>query len=1021
MVHAQRAAALDPFVGDELFHQLLESALACALDHHVALLYLLLFLQVLLPQGYVYHVLHSLGQDFLVLLLVEEDISGAGLQGIVAHGAKDGLQLALLDEVIHQDVIGIIQSVGLGALIYLGSDGDLAAGNELAIAYQGQILMLHHVCGHGYAHPHITVGGGGVGFELSVGVVAGEDGDVAISLHIRSVYYLGSGYIGLYVHRYPGCHLDAALHGGEAAPLCGGLGHGICVGVLGIYGLCQVFTVFQFLIGGLIRLGLSGLVSPLRGLSRGLGLAAEKSVGLAAAGAGRSGPAGALSLGLGAFDGGLHIVVYTADGFRRHIHVAAGFHLAPEIGFGGVVDDGDAHGGADAHLGPRCRRIRSEVAAHLVLGADGDVSLGLDALVGLAQVGVHVHAGHAGGGHGGGGNTSLRACRCKYALAAGIVGGNCDTIKGYGSRLGPAEVLEADAVLYLGYDVYAGDTHGNAGAYAQAAVGVGALVLKGYACDVLAHPLAAGVAHGLQAAVQHMGEHIDVRILAQIVLGGIIEPCGGADGSHMDGYGPRHHILYAGGHMAGLGHGGGIHAAAYSGDLQPTACLDLAFDYLGLGIVGEVHHYQAYAGGQVGGFIGYLHLAHSGYEGKGGIIIEGAVGPDDGAALAQTAQGYAALLGGKAALSIYQGLDLVVQHGDAHGARYLGAGDIGAGLSAGAVIEHAAQNVAAGELAHHLGLQSAGCGAPLAQHRLHHGEGGFGGHIGGGGLLGSGVAGVIDIYAYGRGDGIGDAAHQAVGIHADIPVRADGGGGRVLAVLKVSQVYAGLGQRHVDADKGSGLGFHPCYIGRSGNARGFADYAAPGVDVQVALGGNAGSPGHGGLGFGGDYGAGEGEVYLKEFAHIRGADIYLAVASQLGSGSSVDLRLLVQDDPGDRIRQGKAQRDVAYHLGGVETDIGIGQSMHIAAGSDRAPDGDQGRGGLDHHEVGAGVPRSHEHVPHTLGLGYLRLDVHQAGGDYLGALRYGDLGGGIDVIDVHAVGELGICEFVLNDGLRQGA
>ena len=158
-----------------------------------------------------------------------------------------------LEHVVHQQVVGFVQQIGLGLLVNFSSHGDVAAGGQFALAHLGDVLVVHHVHGHRRAHAHIAVGGAGVGGDLGVGVVAGDDGDIRAGgrVHIGDE---GAGDVGLQVHGDGRRHLDAALHGlkGAAAGSC--LFHRGSVHVFGVDAARQGLVVVQFLVGGLVRL-----------------------------------------------------------------------------------------------------------------------------------------------------------------------------------------------------------------------------------------------------------------------------------------------------------------------------------------------------------------------------------------------------------------------------------------------------------------------------------------------------------------------------------------------------------------------------------------------------------------------------------------------------------------------------------------------------------------------------------------------------------------------------------------------
>ena len=261
VVQVQRGVGVRLVGGvDELFQQLGQGALAGAVHHHVAHLDPFFLFQVLLPQGDGDHLLDGLGQILLLLVgeaglarQVQEDVLGAGLQGVVPHRVQQHFQLAGLQQVVHQQVVGLVQQVGLGLFVDLGGHGDAAAGGQPAAAHLGDVLVVHHVHGHRRAHAHIAVGGAGVGADLGIGVVAGDHGDVPAGgrVHIGDE---GAGDVGLQVHGDGRRHLDAALHGlkGAAAGHC--LFHRGGVGVLRVDLARQGLAVVQLLVGGGVRL-----------------------------------------------------------------------------------------------------------------------------------------------------------------------------------------------------------------------------------------------------------------------------------------------------------------------------------------------------------------------------------------------------------------------------------------------------------------------------------------------------------------------------------------------------------------------------------------------------------------------------------------------------------------------------------------------------------------------------------------------------------------------------------------------
>ena len=158
-----------------------------------------------------------------------------------------------LEHIVHQQVVGFVQQVGLGLLVNFGSHGDVTAGGQFALAHLGDVLVVHHVHSHRRAHAHIAVGGAGVGGDLGVGVVAGDDGDVLAGgrVHIGDE---GTGEVGLQVHGDGRRHLNAAFHGLKGAASGSGLFHRRGVDVFGVDAARQGLAVVQFLVGGLVRL-----------------------------------------------------------------------------------------------------------------------------------------------------------------------------------------------------------------------------------------------------------------------------------------------------------------------------------------------------------------------------------------------------------------------------------------------------------------------------------------------------------------------------------------------------------------------------------------------------------------------------------------------------------------------------------------------------------------------------------------------------------------------------------------------
>ena len=261
VVHGQRGVIVRLVGGEnEFFQKFGEGALARAVHHHVAHLDPFFFLQVLLPQGDGDHFFDGLGQGLLLLvgevffiLQGQEGVLGAGSEGVVAHRAQQLLQMTGLEHVVHQQVVGFVQQVGLGLLVNFGSHGDVAAGGQFALAHLGDVLVVHHVHGHRRAHAHVAVGGAGVGGDLGVGVVAGDDGDILAGgcVHIGDE---GTGEVGLQVHGDGRRHLNAAFHGLKGAASGSGLFHRRGVDVFGVDAARQGLAVVQFLVGGLVRL-----------------------------------------------------------------------------------------------------------------------------------------------------------------------------------------------------------------------------------------------------------------------------------------------------------------------------------------------------------------------------------------------------------------------------------------------------------------------------------------------------------------------------------------------------------------------------------------------------------------------------------------------------------------------------------------------------------------------------------------------------------------------------------------------
>ena len=261
VVHGQFGVIVRLVGGEnEFFQKFGEGALARAVHHHVAHLDPVFLFQVLLPQGDGDHLFDGFGQGLLILvgevlfiLQGQEDVLGAGLEGIVAHRAQQFFQMTGLEHIVHQQIVGFVQQVGLGLLVNFGSHGDVAAGGQFALAHLGDVLVVHHVHSHRRAHAHIAVGGAGVGGDLGVGVVAGDDGDVLAGgrVHIGDE---GTGEVGLQVHGDGRRHLDAAFHGLKGAASGSGLFHRRGVDVFGVDAARQGLAVVQFLVGGLVRL-----------------------------------------------------------------------------------------------------------------------------------------------------------------------------------------------------------------------------------------------------------------------------------------------------------------------------------------------------------------------------------------------------------------------------------------------------------------------------------------------------------------------------------------------------------------------------------------------------------------------------------------------------------------------------------------------------------------------------------------------------------------------------------------------
>ena len=245
---------------NEFFQQFGEGTLACAVYHHFAHLDPFFFLQVLLPEGDGNHLFDGFGQSLLFLirqvlfiLQRQEDVLGAGLEGVVPNCTQQFFQMTSLEHVVHQQVIRFVQQVGLGLFIDLGSYGDVTTGSESALAHLGDVLVIHHVHRHRCANAYIAIGRTCVGGNLGIGVVAGDHGDVLAGGYVH-IGDEGSGEVVLQVYGDGRRHLDAALHGLKGTTAGCSLAHRRGIDVFGIDPARQGLAIVQFLVGGLIRL-----------------------------------------------------------------------------------------------------------------------------------------------------------------------------------------------------------------------------------------------------------------------------------------------------------------------------------------------------------------------------------------------------------------------------------------------------------------------------------------------------------------------------------------------------------------------------------------------------------------------------------------------------------------------------------------------------------------------------------------------------------------------------------------------
>ena len=651
------------------------------------------------------------------------------------------------------------------------------------------------------------------------------------------------------------------------------------------------------------------------------------------------------------------------------------------------------------------------------MSREGHVARNIHALAGgFAQLGKDVHAGNAGGGHGGDGGAAGGACRREHPLAAHIIGIHGHAAQGRVGGLGAVQRQEHHPVGDGGDDVDAGDGHGDAGPNANAGAAVGFFVFQGQHAQRAAGPLAAGVRHGLQAAVGHAGGHGQVGALAQPVFGGGGELGFGIQGDHVHGDRAAQHGGLGRRDVAGLGDGGGIHPAVLHGHGQRLARGYHALFDAGSRVVGEGGDVHGDARGGVGGVLGDLHLAEAGDDGDGGVIVERAVRAGLGGGLAIGMQLHA-VRGAHHAGGVDEGQDVVVDDGQRQRAHGLGAGHVLVRVGLGhALVEQAAQGVAAGDLAQRPGGGAGGAGAH-AQHRLCEADHGAQRLLLGGLLGEGGVAVLVHIHADGRGDGVGAVADEAVGLGADGAAGADHRDGAARSVAVVAHIHPGAAQGNAHRHEHAALGFHAGDVGGAGNAGGLGLQAAAGVQQDVAAGGDGGSVGDDGLGLSDGHRAGKGEQRLGEAALIHRADVHFAVGAQGSARAAGKPGLAVHQNGGARLAPGKGQGDVAEQLGTVKIHQGGGQGVDGALGGiDTAVEQDLRGGLLDDDKVGEIGSHARHHVHHAGGLADGGDEVHRAGSVEGRALGHHDTDGGRSFVEAHAVFHRGPAELIFRHG-----
>ena len=468
--------------------------------------------------------------------------------------------------------------------------------------------------------------------------------------------------------------------------------------------------------------------------------------------------------------------------------------------------------------------------------------------------------------------------------------------------------------------------------------------------------------------------------------------------------------------VAGLGDRRGIHSPVIHHHCQVCACGDDALRNAGCSVVvkhGDIHS-NACSG--IGGVLSDLHLAKSGDDGDGGIIIERTIRPSLGGSLAKGVQLHT-VCGTHHTSGVDQSQNVVIDDSQGQCAHGLGPGHILVRICLRhAFVEQAAQGVAAGDLAQRP-CRSAGSPGTHAQHRLGQADHGTQRLLLGGLLGKGGVAILVHIHADGRGDGVGTVANQTVGLSTDGATGADHRSGAARLIAVVAHIHPGTSQGDTHRREHAALGFHACDIGRAGNAGSFGIDTAAGVQKHVAAGCNVGIVSYDGLGFHDGHHTGKGEQRFGEAALIHRTDVYFAVGPQHSTPSAGQPGIAVHQDGGSGLTPSKGQGNIAEQLRAVEIHQCRCQCLdRPLACMDAAVKQNLRNGLLDDDKVWEVGGHASHHVHHARGLADGSNEIHHSGSIQRCTLSHHDTDSGSSLVQADTVFHLGLGQFIFRHG-----